>query len=38
MGDPNAQVCNTVISFNLGIRRTDAEWIVVSTTDVIPPT
>jgi len=37
MNDPQAQVCNTVISFNLGIRRTDAEWIVVSTTDVIPP-
>ena len=37
MEDPNAQVCNTVISFNLGIRRTDAEWIVVSTTDIIPP-
>jgi len=37
MNDPQAQVCNTVISFNLGIRRTDAEWIVVSTTDIIPP-
>ena len=37
MNDPQAQVCNTVLSFNLGIRRTDAEWIVVSTTDVIPP-
>jgi FkbM family methyltransferase len=37
MNDPQAQVCNTVISFNLGIRRTDAEWVVVSTTDVIPP-
>lgn len=37
MEDPHAQVCNTVISFNLGLRRTDAEWVVVSTTDIIPP-
>jgi FkbM family methyltransferase len=37
MNNPQAQVCNTVLSFNLGIRRTDAEWIVVSTTDIIPP-
>jgi FkbM family methyltransferase len=36
--DDNAQVCNSVLSFNLGLRRTDAEWIVLSTTDVIPPT
>jgi len=32
-----AQVCNTVLSFNIGIRRTDAEWIAISTTDIIPP-
>jgi hypothetical protein len=38
MNDPKAQVCNTVLAFNLGIRRTDAEWIVLSTTDIIPPT
>jgi FkbM family methyltransferase len=38
MNDPNAQVCNSVLSFNLGLRRTDAEWIVLSTTDIIPPT
>ena len=37
MGDKKAQVCNSVLSFNLGIRRTDAEWIVLSTTDIIPP-
>jgi len=36
--DDKAQVCNTVLSFNLGIRRTDAEWIVLATTDIIPPT
>jgi len=37
MDDPKAQVCNTVLAFNIGIRRTDAEWIVLSTTDIIPP-
>jgi FkbM family methyltransferase len=37
MNDPNVQVCNTVLSFNIAIRRTDAEWIVLSTTDIIPP-
>ena len=36
--DDKAQVCNSVLSFNLGLRRTDAEWIVLSTTDIIPPT
>jgi FkbM family methyltransferase len=36
--DDKAQVCNSVLSFNLGLRRTDAEWVVLSTTDVIPPT
>ncbi len=36
--DPNAQACSTVFSFNIGIRRTDAEYIVLSTTDIIPPT
>jgi hypothetical protein len=36
--DEKAQICNSVLSFNLGLRRTDAEWIVLSTTDVIPPT
>ena len=36
--DDKAQVCNSVLSFNLGLRRTDAEWVVLSTTDIIPPT
>lgn len=35
--DPNAQACSTVYSFNIGIRRTNAEYIVLSTTDIIPP-
>jgi FkbM family methyltransferase len=37
MNDEKAQVCNTVLAFNIGLRRTDAEWIAVSTTDIIPP-
>jgi FkbM family methyltransferase len=37
MNDEKAQVCTTVLIQNIGIRRTDAEWIVLSTTDVIPP-
>lgn len=36
--DPKAQVCNTVLAFNIGLRRTDAEYIVLATTDIIPPT
>tara|TARA_B110000858_G_scaffold107140_1_gene122517 strand:+ start:9819 stop:11504 length:1686 start_codon:yes stop_codon:yes gene_type:complete len=35
--DPNAQPCSTVLSFNIGLRRTDAEWVVLATTDIIPP-
>lgn len=38
MSDPKAQICNSVLSFNIGLRRTDAEWVVLSTTDIIPPT
>jgi FkbM family methyltransferase len=38
MGDKDAQTCNASLAFNIGIRRTDAEWIVLSTTDIIPPT
>jgi FkbM family methyltransferase len=38
MNDPKAQICNSVLSFNIGLRRTDAEWVVLSTTDIIPPT
>jgi len=37
MEDEKAQACNSVLSFNIGIRRTDAEWIVLATTDIIPP-
>mgnify|MGYP003704747189 CR=1 FL=1 len=32
-----AQVCNSVLSFNLGLRRTDAEWVVITTSDIIAP-
>lgn len=35
--DSKAQVCNTSLAFNLGLRRTDAEYIVLATTDIIPP-
>ena len=37
MDDKDAQTCNSSLAFNIGIRRTDAEWIVLSTTDIIPP-
>jgi hypothetical protein len=37
MGDEKAQACTTVLIQNIGLRRTDAEWVVMSTTDVIPP-
>jgi len=37
MGDKKVQVCNSVLAFNIGLRRTDAEWVVLSTTDIIPP-
>jgi len=33
----DAQACNSVLAFNIGLRRTDAEWVVLSTTDIIPP-
>lgn len=35
--DPKAMPCLTALAANLGLRRTDAEWVVVSTTDIIPP-
>ena len=34
---PEAQKCSSVLAFNIGLRRTDAEWVVASTTDIIPP-
>jgi len=36
--DANAQKCNESISRNIAIRRTDADWIVSTNIDVIPPT
>ena len=35
--DPKAQVCTQVISFNLMLRRCDADWIVATTIDIIAP-
>lgn len=35
---PNFPKCFGPISFNLALRRTDADWIVSTTTDNIPPT
>ena len=35
--NPKAQRCSTVLALNIALRRTDAEWVVVSTTDIIPP-
>ena len=36
--DANAQKCNEAISRNIAIRRSDADWIVSTNIDVIPPT
>jgi len=35
--DHTAQECSTVLAFNIGLRRTEADWIAISTTDIIPP-
>jgi len=35
---PNLPVCFGPTSFNLALRRTDADWVVATTTDNIPPT
>jgi len=35
--DYTAQKCSTVLAFNIGLRRAEADWITVSTTDIIPP-
>lgn len=35
--DPEAQRCSTVLAINIGLRRTESPWVVVSTTDIIPP-
>ena len=36
--DKNAQKCNEAISRNIAIRRSDADWIVSTNLDIIPPT
>ena len=36
--DQNAQKCNEAISRNIAIRRTDADWIISTNLDIIPPT
>ncbi len=36
--DANAQKCNESLSRNIAIRRSDADWIVSTNLDVIPPT
>ena len=36
--DQNAQKCNESISRNIAIRRSNADWIVSTNIDVIPPT
>ena len=36
--DKNAQKCNEAISRNIAIRRSNADWIVSTNIDVIPPT
>ena len=35
--DPKSQDCSTPLAINIGLRRTDAEWVTISTTDIIPP-
>ena len=37
-GDPDVQSCNNVLSVNIALRRTDADWIVIGNIDIIPPT
>ncbi len=35
--DPNAQKCNETLSRNIGIRRSNADWIVSTNIDIITP-
>ena len=35
--DDNAQACTQVLSSNIMLRRTDADWIVATTVDIIAP-
>jgi len=36
--DKNAQKCNESLSRNIAIRRSDADWIISTNIDIIPPT
>jgi len=36
--DPDVQSCNNVLSVNLALRRSEADWIVIGNIDIIPPT
>jgi hypothetical protein len=35
--DPKAQQCNEGLSRNIGIRRSDCDWVVSTNIDIIPP-
>ena len=35
--DPDAQKCCNVLAVNIGLRRTEANWITLGTIDLIPP-
>ena len=35
--DPQAQQCNETLSRNIGIRRSECDWIVSTNIDIIPP-
>lgn len=35
--DPKAQQCNETLSRNIGIRRSDCDWVVSTNIDIIPP-
>ncbi len=36
--DPNAQKCNEALSRNIAIKRSNADWIISTNIDIIPPT
>jgi hypothetical protein len=36
--DPTAQQCNEGLSRNIGIRRSECDWVVSTNIDIIPPT
>jgi hypothetical protein len=35
--DPDVQKCNNVLAVNIALRRTDADWVAITTIDNIPP-